>query len=142
MDFDTSELNSYITNEDLEASIGVWIKFQGGVRLRCLRAGGSNRKYARALQAAIRPHKRQVDRGTLDDEVSNDILRDVYAKHVVKDWEGVKTTDGQEVPYAPSACVEFFRAVPELFNELVTVASEMSTFAEDRVKEAEEALGN
>ncbi len=139
--FDTRGLASYIPDRELESVEGVWLRFPGGRAFRCLRAGGSNTKFLRAFQTAIKPYQRQIDRKTLDPEVSDQIMRDVYSQTVVKGWEGIKDADGNEVPYSPETAVEFFKAVPELFTELTDQCANMANFAEQEAEEAKEILG-
>ncbi len=139
--FDTHGLESYIPNRELESVEGVWLRFPGGRAFRCLRAGGSNTKFVRAFQAAIKPYARQIERKTLDPELSDQIMRDVYSRTVVKDWEGIEDADGNDVPYSPETAVEFFKVVPELFNELTDQCANMANFAEAVAEEAKEVLG-
>ena len=141
MKFDKSDLGDYLTDETLESEVGVWFKFPGNRRFRMLRAGGSNKRFSRAFQAALRPHKRDLDKGTLDMEIQDEIMRQCYAKHVGVDWDGIKTEDGAAVPYSADAALEFFRAFPNLFADLVTLASDMAQFSEERIEEAKETLG-
>jgi hypothetical protein len=141
IEFDKTGLESYITDQMLEAEMGIWVRFPGGRRFRILRAGGSNRRFSRAFTQALRPHRRAFERGTLDDEVSDQILRDTYARHVVVDWDGINDASGQKVPYSPEAVSAFFEAFPDLFSDLVTIASDIATFSQERIEEAKEAVG-
>jgi hypothetical protein len=134
-------LESYETDEDKEYHSGVWVPFPGGHSFRILRAGPGNRAYARALQAALRPYQRQIEQRTMDNEVAEDIVRKVYVRHVVKDWEGFKDEQGEEVPYSPEAAEEVFRAMPELFRDIQALAQEFSTFQMAEIEEAKEKLG-
>ncbi len=139
--FDTRGLASYIPDRELESVEGVWLRFPGGRAFRCLRAGGSNKKFIRMFQAKIKPYRRQVDSGTLDTEVSDEIMRDVYVHTVVLDWEGIKDGDGNDVPFDRETAKDFFKVVPELFNEVVAQCADMSNFAQDEIEEAKEILG-
>lgn len=141
MQFDTKGLEGYLTNKTLESEFGVWLKFPGGRRFRVLRAGGANRRFTRAFQTAIRPHRQTMERRGLDVELSDQIMREVYSKHVVIDWEGIKDADGNEVPYSPGAAIQFFAVVPELFAEIATLAQNMATFSQETVEEAKKELG-
>lgn len=141
MQFDKTGLGDYLTDETLESEVGIWLKFPGGRRFRVLRAGGSNKKFLRALNAAIRPHKRAMDRGTMDVETSDEIMRSIYAKHVVVDWDGIKDEKGKKVPCTPENVAEFFKVFPNLFSDLTTLATDMAQFSEDRIEEAKETLG-
>ena len=141
MQFDKTGLDDYLTDETLESEVGIWLKFPGGRRFRVLRAGGSNKKFLRALNSAIRPHKRAMDRGTMDMETSDEIMRTIYAKHVVVDWDGIKDAQGKKVPCTPENVAEFFKAFPNLFSDVTTLATDMAQFSEERIQEAKETLG-
>lgn len=139
--FDTTGLETYVTDKDREASTGIWFKFPEGRRFLCLRAGGSNRKFLRAFQTAIKPYRRQMDRGTMDPDKSDEIMREVYARTVILDWDGIKDSAGQAVPFSTPNVVEFMSAFPELFNDLVTLCSDAAQFSEEALEEAKEILG-
>jgi hypothetical protein len=140
-DFDSSGLEGYTTDADREAETGIWVKFPGDRAFRILRAGGSNKAFLRAFRLAVRPYKRQLEKDTMDPAVSDRITRGLYAKYIVKDWKGFKTKDGVEIPYSEQACVAFFEKYPEVFNDVVTLASEMATFQETVLEEAKTNLG-
>ncbi len=139
--FDTAGLESYLPDHLRESEIGVWLSFPGDRKFRCLRAGGSNKRFIRAFQAAIKPHRRQMDRGTLDPEVSEQIMREVYSRTVVLDWKGIKDAEGQDVPYSPEAAVELFKAVPEMFNDITTLCADMAVFTDGELEDAKQVLG-
>lgn len=143
MKFSTQGLEGYITDRNKEAEEGVWIRFGGQVAMRILRAGGANKDFTRAFQTAIKPYERQLKKGTLDPEVSDEVMRRVYARHVVKEWHGVIDTEtGKSVPFSPDACEAWLRQFPEAFNELVNIATELATFAQDEANDAKAELGN
>jgi hypothetical protein len=142
-DFDTKGLETY-TTDPVRESQGVWVDFPAGRSMLVLRAGGSNKAFIRGFQAAIRPFRRQIEKGTMDVEKSDEMMREMYARYVVKDWSGITDKEGKPVPYSPEAAVAFFRAFPELFQDLMAIASDANTFngmlAPD-VDEAKEIMG-
>lgn len=142
MKFDTTGIESYITDPESEAVKGSWLNFPGGRRFRVKRAGGANKKFTRAFNAATRPYKRQMDAGTMDDDLGDEIMRDLYARTIIMDWEGIKDAEGNDVPFTQDNVKAFFAQFPELFNEVVKLSNDLNTFAEYKVREAEEALGN
>lgn len=141
MQFDTTGLETYITNPDLESTTGVWLDFPGDRAFLVFRAGGSNEAYGRKFQHLIKPYRRQLDKGTISKEVSDNILRHVYAETVIKDWRGIKDDKGKPVPYSVENCIEFLKAFPELFNDIQSLAGELATFNMENVEEAQVAVG-
>lgn len=140
MKFDRTGLDSYITDEELETG-GVWLRFPEGRKICIRRAGGANKKYLRLAQTAIKPYKRQIERGTMDPDDTNRVMREVYAKTIVTEWEGINDAEGAAVPCTVENVVGFFDAFPEIFTEVLENATEMANFAEREIEEAQEALG-
>lgn len=138
--FDLTGLEGYVTDRALEQE-GVWVAFPGDREFLILRAGGSNREFARALSAVLKPYRRQIEKGTLDPSVSEGLMRQLYARHIIKDWRGIKDAAGNQVPYSVEACVEFMTALPDLFSDIVTMATEMATFSRESMEEAKAVLG-
>ena len=141
MKFDKTGLDGYITDRNIESETGVWIKFPQGRKFCILRAGGANKKFSRALQKAVKPYRRQLEKNTLDPDVADKLFQSVYARHVVIDWDGINDEDGTPVPCTPENIEAFFEAFPEIFKELSDAAGDMATFSEETLKEAAEVLG-
>ena len=140
MKFETKGLDNYITDPELESE-GVWLKFPEDRKLCVRRAGGANKKYLRTAQSAIKPFKRQLDRGTMDPEEINRLMREVYAKTIVADWSGINDETGTPVPCTPENVKAFFDAFPEIFADVMDSASDLATYAEREIEEAKEVLG-
>lgn len=140
MKFDRKGLDNYITDPELETE-GVWLKFPGDRKICIRRAGGANKRYLRLAQTAIKPFKRQIERGTMDPGETDRVMREVYAKSIVSDWEGIDDENGAPVPCTVENIVAFFNAFPEIFAEVLEYAGEMATFAEREIEEAQEVLG-
>jgi len=141
IDFDTKGLETYITDKERESVSGVWLDFPEGRQFLCLRAGGANKKFLRLFQTAIKPHRRQMERGTLDPDKSDALMRDVYAKTIVLDWRGIKDASGKPVPCSQANVIAFFTQFTELFNDLVALCSDMAQFTDEAIEEAKEVLG-
>ena len=139
-DFETSGLESYMTDSDKEEK-GVWLEFPGDRAFKVKRAHSSNQPYARALQHAMKPYRRQIEKGTLDNAVSERILREVNCRHIIIDWDGIKTSDGEMVPYGYEAAIAFFTQFDELFDDVIKLASDAATFGVDDEEEVAETLG-
>lgn len=140
--FDTTGIESFVTNKDAESNVGVWVPFPGDREFRLLRAGGSNRVFTRAYQRAMQPHQRALKLGTHDENLIEDIGRRIYAKHIIKDWRGIRDANtGEEIPYSEEACVAYLKAFPDLFVELMSISSNMATFSIENVQEAQVQLG-
>lgn len=141
MQFDTTGLETYLTDPSVEREDGVWLRFPGDRKIHVLRAGGSNRKFLQAFSALTKPHKRQMQRGTLDPDLSDKILIEVYLEAVILGWEGFCEANGTPIKYSKTAARELFTQVPELFQDVVNFASDAATFQQRDAEEAAEHLG-
>jgi hypothetical protein len=139
-EFDLTGLEAYKSDRDAEKE-GIWFVYPNGIKFLMARAGGSNNRYKRMLSKALRPHRRVIDQGRMDPDLSDELLRRVYANTVLLDWEGIKDEKGKSIPYTPQAGEEFFAAIPELFSELIDRATEAQNFVDAEVEEAKEELG-
>jgi hypothetical protein len=113
---------------------GAWIDFAGG---RFKIASINNFAFARAYAAAQRPFQRQIDKGTLDPAVSQELLCRAMSKHILLDWENVGD-NGSAVPYSPETAFNALMNNPELRSFVQEVAIDIGNFRaeedEDEVK--------
>lgn len=114
---------------------GIWVDYPNGVSMKIARMGGANTEYARYLTNQLKPYKFQLDRGTLSEEKSKEILLDVFARYVLKDWSGVTDEKGQPIEYCVEAARKVLAEYPELLNELQTLASDYRRFAQEVLEE-------
>jgi hypothetical protein len=141
MQFDFTGLESYATDKEIEAQDGIWLKFPEGRKIHVLRAGGANKKYQRRLSQLVKPHKRQMERNTLDPEVSDEIVMTAFLDTVVIDWTGFTDSKGADIPFSKQAARELFTALPELFDEVMTCAQDMALFQDQDAQETAEEMG-
>jgi len=128
------------TNEELEVT-GIVLDY-GEARIRIARAGGNNKKFAKALTVASKPYRRAIATETMDNEVANAIMRSVYASTVVLDWEtkvdgefqkGIDPVDagqkaGKLLPFSKDNVEAVFRHLPELFTDIQNQAQSIALF--------------
>jgi len=122
----------------------------GDFRFRIARAGGSNQRFRKLLQAKLKPYRHQLDNDTMDEQVSELLFRECYAEAVVLGWESkVVAADGTEtwvptletpagkLPYSVANCVQVLTDLPELFRDLQSMSSKAANFR--RFEEEEDA---
>ena len=125
------------------------VRFTNGTYAYTLaRSGGANKKFQKLFERLSRPHRRQMDNGTLDAVVAERLMREVYAKTVVIKWEtlkddewveGIELEDGSIVPATPDVLVEVFEDLPDAFSQIMEDAKSTSYF---RLEGMEEDAGN
>ena len=134
------------TSEKLEVD---GVRFLNGTYAYTIaRSGGANKKFQKLFERLARPHRRQMDNGTLDPVVAERIMREVYAKTVVLKWEtlqdeewveGIELEDGSLVPATSSVLAEVFLDLPDLFTQIMEDAKSTSYF---RIEGMEDDSGN
>lgn len=123
------------TNQSLEVN-GIDLEYGTNskgqpIRIKIARSGGANKRFARALEVATRPYKRQIVNDRLDAELATTITRKVYAETVVLGWTGVEDKAGVEIPFSVAACINLFNDLPDLFEDIATQAARLAAFRED-----------
>lgn len=120
---------------------GVWVNY-GDVKFLVARAGGTNNDYADVLKAKVRPHKFQIDKGTLAEADDLRLNAEIYAESIIKDvqirkeddtWEsGIPTEDGNVVPFTKAAVVKLLLELPDMFKDLRVCASDANKYLKDQ----------
>jgi len=124
------------TDKSLEKE-GIILDY-GDFKIKVARAGGANAAFQKALTAKVRPYKRQLDAGTIPDDVAEKLFLDVYAESVVLGWEGVTDENGKPLPFSKENAVKLFTDLPDLFRDVQNQAAAISNFraevTEDTIK--------
>lgn len=124
-----SPYKMFKTNPELECS-GIEINY-GDFIITIARAGGANKKFARAIEKKSRPFKRAIQSDTFDNDRANALLKEVYAETVVLGWEGVTDENGEELPFNRDNCLKLFNDLPDLFQDIMEQAQKSALFRED-----------
>lgn len=100
----------------------------GDFKIKIARAGGANIAFQRALAEKVRPYRRQIDAGTLPDDVAEKLFLEVYAESVVLGWEGVTDENGEPLPFTKENAVKLFSDLPDLFRDVQNQAASIANF--------------
>lgn len=135
-DFEEDEiLETYLTDEDMEKN-GVWLNF-GKFRVLAARAGGANKRFAKVIEVKSRPYQRAIKTDTMPHDVSNKLMREVYAETVVLDWETQTKSGewkkaivipGEVLPVTKANIIRAFEELPEIFLDLQDQVGKLSNF--------------
>lgn len=126
------------TDESLEKK-GIEIDYGDAGTFLVARAGGANKKFQKMVEQKFRPYRRQVQAGTMDNDVADRLLAEVFASTVLIDWDGVTDEQGEEMACTAENAVKLFTDLPDLFSDLREQAQEASNF---QALEVENDLGN
>lgn len=118
---------------------GIWYAFSEDTKFLLARAGGSNVRFAKVLEAKTRPYRRQIENESIDLDLANGLLIEAFAEAVLLGWQGVTDADGNDLPYSRENAVKLLKDLPDLFAELRNEATRLSNF---RTEEIEEDAGN
>ena len=137
--------STFKTNDQFEID-GIFIQYgylnddeSKPVRFKIARAGGANTAFAKALEKATKPYRKQLQAGLLDDRTADRLYREVFADTVVLDWENVTDSDGNLLEFTKENVLKVFKDLPDLFLDLREQSNNVGLFRED-VREGD--LGN
>ena len=130
---------SYTTNRNLEVA-GFEYKMEHATNddgtiptFIISRMGPSNPHYRKDLNAAMEPHKRKRELGTLSNEVAEKVLREVFCRTILKGWHNVQNESGEAINFTPEAAAKLMEELPDLYAELSNEAATMANFLEAQV---------
>lgn len=137
---------SFQTNPEYERD-GIWLDY-GSFRIRLRFAGGSNKQYNSLMEVMTKPYRRAIEQGVFPEDRMRDILRTVYAKTMVADWEtevsgemkkGIEGPNGELLPVTEANLIMTFENLPNIFLDLVQQASVIGNY---RMADLEADSGN
>jgi hypothetical protein len=109
---------------------GVVLDYGEGGRIRIARAGGSNKAYLSAIEKMHRKYRKQIQLNILSEDVSQRILREIFADTVILGWEGVTGPDGKDLDFTRANVLKVLEDLPDLFADIREQASSAALFRE------------
>ena len=122
------------TSKDLETN-GVIFTLMDGVSFTLARAGGENIKYQKTMTSMLKPYKRQLSLGTLDDKIARGILIKAFCKGVLLSWDGVTDKVNKPITFNEENAVKLFLDLPDLFDTLNEESQNMTNFREGEIEQ-------
>lgn len=131
---DDSLTAAYGTDAGLER-LGVWIALTRAPKVRFLvaRAGGANQKFKKEGAVRFRPFRKQIETGTMNEGESVELAIELFVDTVLKGWENVKLIKGEQLSFTRENAIKVMTLLPDVFQELSTKASELSTFQPEEI---------
>lgn len=118
---------------DLNAiDAGVWAEWSGS---RFLIAHISNMRFQRVLARLQQPHRKKLEAGNLDPQVSRDILCKAMAETVLLDWDKVKSQSGDITQYSVQNALHALQKNPEFRDFVAEFASQMANYRAEEVED-------
>ena len=63
-------------------------------------ARANNTKFKRIFKQLLKPYKRQIEKGNLDDETSEELMVTAYSEAILVGWKDLKDINGKIWPYS------------------------------------------
>lgn len=90
----------------------------------------SNPRVKAAMAAYYKPHARQIELGTLDQEKADEITVKLFIDTCLVSWEGVEI-DGKEVECNKENALSLFKSLPQLFDTLWKHCNDFQNYREE-----------
>lgn len=85
---------------------GIWHELGDGVSVKVAAIGANNKALVALREKLERPHKYRLDKGTLSDEIANEIHIRLIAHTVLIGWKNIQDRAGKDIEYSPDAAYE------------------------------------
>ena len=140
-----SMYQTFETDPELEQS-GVWVEYDS-FRVKLARAGGSNKRFARVLEAKTKPYRRAIDTETMSNSVADRLNKEAFSEVLVTGWEvrevdedgnhkgwkpGIENSDpeGDLLPFTAENVLAVFQhpQMQDLYIDLTKQAQRMALY--------------
>jgi|SRR6185369_12149685 hypothetical protein len=116
------------------------------ISIRVARMSRSNKRYAKALEEATRPHSAAIANETLDNDLGNALLRNVFVDTILLGWTNLPKSeltgdeaDSDLLPFTRENAIALFDEMPDMYDDWEKRAKATANF---RDAEREKAAGN
>lgn len=132
--------------EGVEVPVAINDHNKEPITIRVSRMSRANKRYTKALEEATRPHSSAIANESLDNDLGNAILRNVFVDTVLLGWGNMPLSeftgnadDSEIVPYSREKAIALFDDMPDLYDDWEKRAKSAANF---RDSEREKAAGN
>lgn len=128
----SSLYSKFKTDKKLEAE-GVEIEYgtddQGQpIRFRVARMGGANVRFAKVSNQRLQPYRRQLQTNTMDEQVAEKLMREIFVDTVLLGWSNVRGEDDKPMTYSRENALKLLEELPDLYADLRNAASDLSNY--------------
>ncbi|MES2180722.1 MAG: hypothetical protein V4493_01310 [Pseudomonadota bacterium] len=100
------------------------------------RMGETNKPYMKAIELAQKPYMRQIQLKTMNKELHEKIIREVFATTIIKDWSNIQDENGNGLVYSKDNAVKILTDLPELYTQLFNFAMSADAFKKEELEES------
>lgn len=112
---------------------GVWVDFMGS---NLLIASTSNISYQRLLTRLQQPHRRKIDKGTLDPSIMKELLCKGLSEGILLDWKNVIDGKGEVVEYSTKLAHAALMNNEDLRDFVIDTGANYDNFKIEAVEDA------
>jgi hypothetical protein len=101
------------------------------------RMGQNNKAYTKTLEERTAPHTAAIQNETLDNELGNKIMQNVFVDTVLKGWRNLPKSeltgddkDTDDLPYSRENALLLFEALPDFYDVCLSHAKKAANFRE------------
>jgi len=120
-----------IDSKENEVQKSAWAKYRGG---EFQIAPTSSIAFQRAFSRLQAPHRKKIEKGTLDPQVSQEISCQALAETILLDWRGVGDSKGAEIPYTVEGGFNLMVKMPDLREFIQEFALDIENFRAEETK--------
>lgn len=139
----TNLFSMFGTDKSMETE-GVWLypagEGEGAPKFKVARTGGLNTKFDQLQTKFLKPYQRLIkaNASAMTPEVL-EIIKAATLKSFVGacllGWENVISVEGNELPFSQENATMLLTKLPDLYNELLGRAQEISTFQREGIED-------
>lgn len=128
------ETNESLEKEGVILNYGVNSKGQN-IDIRIARAGGHNTRFNKIAEQVLKPYRRQLANETADREITDRLMRIIYARAVILEWSGVEDKAGKPMEFTEANAIKLFTDLPDLFSDIREQADKQALFRKEALEE-------
>lgn len=134
----TFKTDKTLETEGVEIAVGINEHNNKPITIRIARMSRTNKKYAKALDNATRPHNASIQNETLDEGIASRMMQGVFVDTILLDWGNVPKSDltgdpadnEVELPFTRENALALFEELPDLYTDWEKRANRSATFRE------------
>jgi len=100
-----------------------------GVKMLVARA--NNTEYTKEFRALMKPYEDEIDKGTLGDKKSKEILIECCAKTILVGWDDFDDTDGDTQSYSKENSIELLTDDRDAYDAIVEFSLNINNYLTD-----------
>lgn len=103
-------------------------------------ARANNTKFKRIFKQLLKPYKRQIEKGNLDDETSEDLMVTAYSEAILVGWKNFKDINGKTWPYSKENARDLLKSDSDAFDFVRETSEDMDRFIIQEEEETKNEL--